>query len=71
MESLTNLPNHQRIEFRGNTLTLIITDAKLEVNGTTYQCQLVKDRTIVDSEIATLYVCIATYGLKTDHFLQK
>ena len=64
--SLTNLPNHHRIELRGNTLTLIITDAKLELNGTTYQCQLVKDRTVIDSEVATLYVCklkrlISTY----------
>ena len=62
--SLRNLPNNHRIEAYTNQVFLIITNVSAELNGVTYQCQIISQRQIQNSSIATLYVgkCIIIYN---------
>ena len=54
--SLRNLPNNHRVETYTNQVFLIITNVSAELNGVTYQCQIIGQRQIQNSSIATLYV---------------
>ena len=55
--SLRNLPNNHRIETYTNQVFLIITNISAQLNGVTYQGQVIGQRQIQNSSIATLYVC--------------
>ena len=54
--SLRNHPNNHRIEIYKNQVFVIITNISAELNGVTYQCQVIGQRQIQNSSIATLYV---------------
>ena len=54
--SLRNLPNNHRIETYTKQDILIITNVSAELNGVTYKCQVIGQRQIQNSSIATLYV---------------
>ena len=54
--SLRNLPNNHRIETYTKQVFLIVTNISAQLNGVTYQCQVIGQRQIQNSSMATLYV---------------